>query len=570
MSSLKDILLRIKDFTKSRSIDIAAELSGMCKTKDGIVSIVAFRQWASSIGINLSNSSIQLLIASFKRDGGVDVNELCNAIQNIDGSQLSMKIKQKDCTKQLQELARDLASTRSNLKDIFRPYDRMKNGKVSVFNFYRCLGDNPVTRTISDTYSEGDDIDIIKLDEDLKEASKTINVARLEVPEPTDAFIALARFIKFNNIDIAEKFAEIDKMNKGKIPKKQFYLVISSVSSRIPQSGYVEITENFEDGPCCNYKLFLEALNQIVVPPRIQNNKEEICHELNDVETPEYLIQSIKKIIENRRIDPKDYFPLDEEEISYNRFLRGISVLQLGLKPKEIKTIFNEFQNENGNIKLHEFLKAITYQKNIEKINPKVVVERLRNYLYETRQQLYPSIRRFDRESSGYVSYGQLISSLNFVKFDFTNAEAAAIKEGFPGPFDGTVNWKLLCNQCDQEIRKYKSDIDVLEQNQQTTYTQPPINIIQILYVIYKCIKSGNLDIYSEMKRKDRYRDSSINQQIFINIISSLPIQISLNDLRTIISYYRITGSQDINYEKFNVDICHCEETLQKQRDPIY
>ncbi|KAH0795683.1 EF hand family protein [Histomonas meleagridis] len=543
------------------------------RSKDQTISTVSLHRWIASIGINLTNRSIQLLMVTFKKGNGVDVRGLIDGIAN--SSESNIQTRQADCSKDLKEIVQELARRRQNLRDILGPYDRRNVGKVTIFNFYRCLGESPSTRSIVNCYSDGTDVNYFKLERDLQEASKHIDTVKLSIPEPTDAFVSLATFIKTHEIDPHIVFSEVDRLNTGRMSKRQFYSTISSMGARIPPSGYKEIAQSFEENGMCNYKLFIQAVEQFQPPPpRTVRARGEVPQELREAESPETLLRNIREIIHSRRIDARSYFVINdnEDEITFNQFSRGITSMKLDLQPEEIEIISNQFKGKYGNIRINDFINSVNPPRKMEEVNVDEVLERLRKYLYETKQQLSPSIRRFDREGSGTVSVQQLISSLKFINFEITSQEIAALRDAFSSNVRGNINWKLLCNKCDPNIEQIKPNTkNQFEESEklykQKLYTQPPDNILQILYKLYDVIDAKSIDVYSEIRIHDKYRRGTINQQNFLNFIFSLQIQIPSNELRSLVSYYRDSGNPEINYEHFIYDLSRVTEIRKNQKE---
>ena len=578
---INEILSRLKDHLRSHAVDYENELLSYDYKKNGIISTVSFHRWISSTGMYLSSRAIQAIIIAFQLQDGVDVRKLIDAIKNSNSFSATLSAKAPTCTAELADLARELARRRQNVREALEPFDRMNSGHVLVNNFYRCFGQSPSTKAVADFYQVDGSIDYLRLGNDLKTVSKNIDTSKYTLPEVTPAFASLATFIKSREIDANLVFSRNDRLNTGKLPRRQFCSVISSFGSMISPSGVMEIADSFsESGDMCNYNLFIQALDKFVPPPpKATTKKFEIPDELRRAVDPKDLLQSVRARIAQRRIDVENHFLVADREfpgqnvISPNLFDRLVGGLHIDLNHDEIETIAGLFRSETGGIKYKDFVDAVKIQITTREITSNDVLPRLRSHLESTNQKLYPSAARFDREGSGNISVQQLISALQFVRFEISNPEVAVLRDTFPGSERGTVDWISLCKECDPNIpdratlqaQAAQNELNA-QQTREEKYNPPPRNVASIVSNIANAAESQHIDLIIEFRNKDSMKRGTIPQQTFTSFLYTLPIQISPTDLRTLISYYRVSGSSDINYIAFATDskrIFETEETAK-------
>lgn len=588
MDNVNDILSRIKDFATAHAVDYENELLSYDYKKKGIITSVSLHRWFSSIGINLSNRAIQTIVLAYQAEGGINVRSLINGIKNTNSYNATLSARPPTCTAELADLARELARRRQNIREALQPFDRMNSGHVSVNNFYRCFGSSPSTKAIVDFYLQEDYIDYLRIGNDLRAVAKTIDTSQYVIPEQTPAFVKLATFIKFREIDAKLIFAQNDRLNTGKMPRRQFYAVLSSFGDMISPSGLKEIADSFAEGDDqCNYNLFCQALDKFVPPaPRAVHKIHEIPEELTKAGDPNNLLEAARGTISTRRIDVDAHFvPCEREypgqdEISLSFFDRLVYGMRIDLTHEEIESIASLFKGPHGGVLYKDFCNAVRIPVTTREINTSDVMEKLKSYLSQTRQRLYTSAARFDREGSGNISVQQLISALQFVRFDFTNQEIAALRDTYPGTQRNTINWKKLCDECDpkdvpfnnsasQNEELGNSQINVQKERHEQ-YNLPPKNVSNILLKVADSANQLNVDIFSKLGSLDQNRRGSIPQYSFTNFIYSLPSQFTPIEIRTIGSFYRVSGSSDVNYVAFATDIKKVVENqaeLQKEEE---
>lgn len=580
MNNVSDIISRIKDFCISHAVDVENELLSYDRKKNGIISTISLRRWIASIGTNLSSRAIQALIMQYQDQDGINVRKLIDDINNSASFNATISARPPTCTNELADLARELARRRQDIRDALSPYDRMNSGHVNANNFYRVFGASPSTKAIVEFYIQDDGIDYLRIANDLKHISKTIDTTQYTIPEPTEAFKRLAAFIKTREIDTRLAFSSVDRLNTGKMPRRQFYSVLSSFGNMISPSGLTEIANSFCDsGDLCNYNLFCQAVDNFVVPaPPAAQQPREIPEELLQAVDPQVLLKTIGQKVATRHIDVDSQFIAaqreypGEDEISLNLFDRLVRGMHLDLQSDEINAVAALFKGPRGGVYYKHFCQAVKPQVEVREISSAEVVRRLKEHLTQTNQLLYPSAARFDREGSGEISVQQLMSALQFVRFDFTNQEIAALRDSYSGSRRGSIAWTVLCKECDPQNLSFRGQqqeqttgINIQQENS-TKYNPPPKNVAAVLRKVSQSAQIQGVDMISEFRAYDQLRRGYVNQQTFANFLYSLPCQLSNGDIRMLISFYRVTGSSDVNYAACHTDAKKIMQTDEEEK----
>lgn len=589
MDGIDSILQRLKDFTRVHAVDYENELLSFDTKRNGIISQVSLYRWLSNIGMNLSNRNIQQIIYSYKKGEGIDVYGLIDGIKKSSSFNQTISETPPHCTKELLELSREIARRRQTIRYILSPFDRLNTGHVTPDNFYRAFSATPTYRTIAKFYAIGNEIDYLRLANDVRKVAKSqMSQSTEQIPIVTPPFAALAKYIKDRQIDLQIFFSQNDRLNTGKLPFNQFASSLSSLGANLSPNEFQEIANSFceVNSGLCNYNLFIRAVDQYIPPkavPRFttRNTNENNTNGVISVgeppapQTPETLFEAAKGEIRDRRIDLDLHFSnLKREgflgdEIPLLKFVKIIQGMQLSLQNNEIESLSTLFKGASG-IRYKDFIEAARPPNTSVTVTINDVIPRLRQHLYDSRQTLARVALRYDRENSGIISASQLASIIQFVRFDASHQEIAAIREGFPGTEKGTVSWRNLCAQVDQPIKPYLTTYtDKDEQlalqtsghptRPQVTSSLPSGKVADILNKIISATTPDNkepndADFLYPIRQSDTLKRGVIPQQAFINFLYTLPANLTQTEIRLLISYYRVSGSSEINYLQISED----------------
>lgn len=572
MEGRAQILSRIKDFCSHHGIDIDNELLSYDRKKNGIISAVSFHRCIASIGINLSNRNIQSVVMEYQKGDGIDVRRLLDELHGVKGYNETLLEQPTPCQDELIELSRDMIRRRQTLRELLEPYDRTNTGKVTINNFYRALGSSPVTNTIVNSYAQGEYINYLRLEKDVKGLNRESLVEKIEIPEPTPAFVKIATYIKSRSIDYRITFSNADRLSTGKLQSKQFYAILASFGASMSPGEIQEVANSFQNGAFCNYSLFVSALDSFVPPmPDAAVNQPEVPDHVRQAHDPEKILEYVKYTVVDRRIDVQGHFDCLKlehagEEIANGRFNRIIQGMGLSLSIPDIDALGSLFHGRNG-IRYNDFITAVTPQIQRQVTTTDDIIPRLKQHLANTGRRLALSAHRFDRENSGCISVQQLFSSIQFTDLvpGPTQQEINALRDAFPGQQRGTVDWRSICQVCDPPQELHEEEEEPKQQEQ--VYNPPPKNIEDVMLKIVRSARANDMSIYDNLREMDRLRKGEIMQTLFTNFILSIP-QVNLNqvDLRWIISYYRVSGSGNINYMAFCSDADFVEKKVQQEQ----
>lgn len=556
MEPVQQILSRIKDFGDTHGVDFEYELLRYDHKKTGIISTVSLHRWVATLGVQLSARNVQALIYEYQKGDGVDVFRLIHDLGKSASFVQTMHSKPPQCVNELGEIAKELARRRQTLRNVLEPYDRHHTGHVSVNNFYRAFGAGPVTRVIANAYGQLGEIDYLKLQEDVKVTSRTIDFRSYELPPTTGAFETLATFIKSHNIDARLVFYYQDKLNTGTMQKRQFYAVLSSFGANMSPNALKEIAQSFEeDNGYCNYFLFLQALDDFVPPPpKATTRVFDIPEETARAADPNVILEDTRRVIEQRRIDVDDHFSCLEregagEEVPLARFARVLFGMKIDLSNNDVEVLAKQFPGKYGTVRWRDFVEAIRPRDFTRTISSEDVIERLKTYLLGSHFTFADCAARFDREGSGNISGPQLMGAFKFLGFNYSPAEFASIRRAYPGATGGTIDWKALA----REVDPHKGPTVTLEamalsQAEHEQGNPPPEGVARLLQKVSEGFKSKGVSMFEEFRALDRMNKGVVLQEQFLDALYSLPVKFVTSEVRPLMMFYRALGSSDINY----------------------
>ena len=556
MEPVQQILSRIKDFGDTHGVDFEYELLRYDHKKTGIITPVSLHRWVATLGIQISNRAVQAIIYEYQKGDGVDVFRLIHDLGKSASFVQTMHSKPPQCVNELGEIAKELARRRQTLRNVLEPYDRHHTGHVSINNFYRAFGASPVTRVIANAYGHLGDIDYLKLQDDVKVTSRTIDFRAYEIPPTTGAFEQLATFIKSHNIDARLVFYYQDKLNTGTMQKRQFYAVLSSFGANMSPNALKEVAQSFEeDNGYCNYFLFLQALDDFVPPPPKATTKVfDIPEETARAVDPNVILEDTRRVIEQRRIDIDDHFSCLEregagEEVPLARFARVLFGMKIDLSNSDVEALAKQFPGKYGTVRWRDFMEAVRPRVYTQTINCQDVVERLRTYLLGSHFTFAECAARFDREASGSISGPQLMGAFKFLGFNYNTAEFASLRYAFPGATAGSINWQALAREVDPpkgpSVTQEQMALSKAEHEQGNP---PPEGVARLLEKIKEGFRLKGTSMFEEFRALDRACKGIVQQEPFLDVLYSLPVKFATSEVRPLMMFYRALGSSDINY----------------------
>jgi Ca2+-binding EF-hand superfamily protein len=179
---------------------------------------------------------------------------------------------------------------------------------------------------------------------------------------------------------------------------------------------------------------------------------------------------------------------------------------------------------------------------------------------------LAQSASRFDRENSGVISGQQLSSALLFLKFPISPQELIVIRDAYPGRARGSINWQTLCAEVDRPASSGTGPEAVIDSAGRPL---PPNAIGDLVSKIASSATSAGIDLNVELSNLDARRTGSVPQDFFLKLIDKVPVQLSVAEIRPLLSFYRISGSSNVNYTNFLADIVALSSKPSPQRTKI-
>lgn len=563
MEPVQQILSRIKDFGETHGVDFEYELLRYDHKKTGIISTVSLHRWIATLGVQLSNRNVQALVYEYQKGDGIDAFRLIHDLGKSASFTQTMHSKPPQCVNELGEIAKELARRRQTLRNVLAPYDRHNTGHVSINNFYRAFGAGPVTRTIANCYGQLGEIDYLKLQEDIKVTSRTIDFRAYELPPTTGAFEQLATFIKSHNIDARLVFYYQDKLNTGTMQKRQFYAVLSSFGANMSPNALKEIAQSFEeDNGYCNYFLFLQALEDFVPPPpKATTRVFDIAEETARAADPNVLLEDTRRVIEQRRIDVADHFACLEregagDEVPLARFARVLFGMKIDLSNADVEALGKQFPGKYGTVRWRDFVEAVRPREFTRTINSEDVIERLKTYLLGSHFTFADCAARFDREGSGNISGPQLMGAFKFLGFNYDTAEFASIRRAYPGATAGTIDWKALSREVDRQKEPTVTLEEMaLSKAEHEQGNAPPENVARLLQKVKQGFDEKGVSMFETFRAFDRMNKGLVQQEQFLDVLYSLPVKFVTSEVRPLMMFYRALGCSDINYVAMAKDL---------------
>ena len=565
MQSVQEIISLIRAQCDRTAVDFENELSSYDRKRNGLISPVSLHRWISSIGLNLSSQQVQLVANAFKKDDGVEWEELANALNNSRKRQHEVSTRTAPCVEQLKMLASNLAKENITLVETMKQYDAYNRGRVAPEQLYKAFGYNSLTREIVKYYADTITgyIDYIKLDADIKAVGivhRDPDAPLTDLPEP---FEDLARYIKSRSIDLSMLFNKIDFTNQGKVSQPQFTAAISSIGISIKPNYLNQIAACFTDPETglSNYKQFIATVESFRPKPtekvRMATLRSEQMKPRFDVDE---LLENLKEVIRSRRINVRDYFSTLQREgygetIPIRVFVQIIESMRASLSPDEINAIGERFTVGDQQVDYNAFLKAILPQVTTRTITKQDVIPRLQKFLQEQHRSFAVLAQRYDRENSGCVSANQLISIFQLLKFEVTNPEIALFRDFYPGKTRGTISWKDISADVDVKDQSFTTtrlpNNDEMPRRDPNMIGKPPKQVNEILLAIQKFTKNQNVSLDRIFNSYDRRGIGRLTSADFTDALRDARIPINQSDMRIIQSFFRVQPTPDVDYRVF-------------------
>lgn len=539
MAALQQVLSVLREFLVVHSVDFESELQRYDYRRTGVVMVGDFRRWIASLGLALPNQSIQLILMGYEKREGVDLFRLVKDLKSASEPSQPLGLSAKpDCKVELVELAAMLVQRHQTIREALDTMDPLNTGRVSVNSFYRAFGASPSMRTIAEAYAANDSIEYLKLGRDVNTYGKISE---------------LATFMKNRGLDARPIFMYQDRLMTGRVDVAQFRASLASFGAPMTPMALKTIAEAYEDQPgTCDYNEFLRGLEGFARTSTMRMT-HEIPDELIKAADPATVLEQIKRVVEERQIDVEMYMNgIEEPEIQLSQFRKLIELMKLNVEKDEVATLARMFPGRCGGIDWRKFTDSIARRVVVKEVTAEEVIDKLRKFLENAYLRFGDRAVRFDKEGSGSISPGQLISALRAVKFDVGTAEVIALKSAYPGATPDSVDWRAISEAVDPKRVTVVSERDMELRRAETEQgNATPDTVMHILQKLAAGAKSCGISLFDELRAMDRNGSGVVQQQSFVAFIDSLPIlpaRMTQSETRAIVTFYRVVGSSNLDY----------------------
>ncbi|EAY04195.1 EF hand family protein [Trichomonas vaginalis G3] len=581
MEAVQQLIARIRQICDRNAVDIELELTNYDRKHNGIISPVSLHRWISSIGLNFTPQQVQTLADAFKKGEGVDWKSLQQSIELSKSYNNQPSSRTPNCTEELRRFGGELAVRRQTIRELLKPFDQANRGKVNPNDFYRAFGCSPLTKTLVKVYADTVTgyIDYFRLQNDVQTVSNKPVNPDAPIDELPDCFVAVWRYIKSRSVDLYGTFNRLDSSNSGKIPMDTFISAVSSTGVSLSPVDLRDIAYPFfqEDTGYCNYKQFIATIE--AYKPRVADDSaEQEKVESKPRISVDKLLDDIRAIIISRRIHVSDYFdPLarhgNPDSCPIRVFGQIVASMQLSLSNDEIFAIAENYRLQNGEIDYHRFVSDIKPQQTMRSSTTiKDVIGNLKQFLETNPTTLTQSASRFDRANTGEMTVEQLQSALGMIGFEANREDLNLICQQYPGKKFATVSWRDLCKSVDPEDAELRLSArkpieeGAVSARDPSMAAKPPKALNLLLLNIQK---SANVySLQSQFERNDKRRRGCVPNQVFLDVL--LDMQLNQSEIRGLMSFFRVTGSPEVNYREFISAINHATPEEEPEPEKSY
>ena len=544
----------------------------------GYLSQDQFRRALASIKFWMKETEFRLICDNYLEPHGINYQKLCKDI-SPDGQLTTSLLTQ---TKQVSP--RDLIALGSNLKtqginlyDIFFEFDKVHFGRVPLQTFFRGVGNNQITQRIAKGYlSPINEVDYFQLQKDMDAA--IVQGVERHVFTPSELppfFTNLAQIISSRNLNIYEECLNSDHLQQGKLLKPIFLSVLSSFHLNLGPSQLQQIANFFSDGDYVNYRVFLQAVDDIqkFVTATAPAAKETTT--LKEEIPIEEVLKSIRAFIANRRMQIDMIISkIDPEQkgtVPHSLFYRSLALEGFRFSNSEINSLDSAFANENT-FNTAAFLEALYPKVMKEDDGGKEVLSRLKSYLETKKIRISRYFASFDLENSGIISIKQLLSVFHQINFELSKSEVSQIIQKYRSQtsnsnqyFVENIDYKSLCDDVETPLPKIDSYALALQNSKRIHQTGQPNQVVVDLIKGFQAVSSShNVDLRNLFAQRDTNGLGTISISDFKDVLRSLRIRTETIQFATMVEFYRSVGG-DINYNDLCNEIDKIANQIQKE-----
>ncbi|KAH0792907.1 EF hand family protein [Histomonas meleagridis] len=467
---------------------------------------------------------------------------------------------------QLREFGLPLRDRGVDLIDYLRQFDRQRNGSVPASIFLREISSTPLGQLVCKAYTNpvSGYVEYVRLANDVKRVlDAKYSGAPIDPYKIQEMINQIAKAVKSQGEDLFQLFQSIDRYKKRRIQPSEFVRIINSLNVSISPEGMVELADAFTENALFDYVTFNDEVQRAI---SILNKKTPSQAPVKiDIDS---VLLKLSKEIQSRHSNILPQF--EQFDVNRNglipaqRFMRVLYMNNFSLDQSEIRSIEEEFNDGKGNVDYLTFLNFVMPQA-----SPKVQVEdiliRLQDHLNGHQIQIKPKLLRFDKNRTGKIQFSQLLSVLRDVEFDLNNNEQAVLKQTFARGSDEMVNIDDFTELVDPIIEPPKPK-QIIPRKE---YVEPATIVLDIITKIASLIQKQGINLIDEFKGYDTRHTNTVTKTIFTDILLSLPLSLTDDEILSLTRFYSNSENSEINYQNFCQDINEFGFKRIKQSDPL-
>ena len=452
MSRVPEIAERFALATKRYGINPTELFEDRDKARSGFCPPNAFERALSSLGFRFSQEDSEALKSAYMVNGKMNYSKFLWDVANPAPAVFSKRIE--DNTRQLKEFGMKVQAEGMDVRESLIPFDKMRVGHVPREVLFRVFGYSRLVQDIATQYSDDmtGEVNYLVLEKDIRSAMNYKVDDKLACPLPPH-FDNFVRCLSSRNINVYDSFAVCDRLKKGYVSMQTFLAVVSSYGVEMSPGQLQELAQPFVD-ECGNvdYLLFDKTVEGLQT--RMDESKPTTSGVIEASDIYE-LLDEIRERLEVRRIRLREVLETAQREnggrLPRTKFYKVLGFNGFSFDPSDILALDARFLAPDDTVNVEDFIESVDPPEVVEpKVDADDVVNRLRDHLQQNRLSIDKSFLTFDREGSGTVSVGQLISALRSVGFYPSTLELNAVARKFGN--GRYVFWKELSDLVEPRV----------------------------------------------------------------------------------------------------------------------
>ena len=560
MSRVPEIAERFALATKRYGINPEELFADRDRARSGFCPPVAFERAMSSLGFRFSQADSEALKQVYMENGKMNYSRFLWDVKNPAPAVFSKRIQ--DNTRQLKEFGMKLQAEGLDVRESILPYDKMRVGHVPREVLFRVFGYSRLVQDIATQYSDDmtGEVNYLVLEEDIQKAMeyKVDEKLGCALPQFFDNFV---RCLSSRNINVYDSFAVCDRLKKGYVSMQTFLAVVSSYGVEMSPAQLQELARPFIDD-CGNvdYLLFDKTIYDTQRQLDTTKPLSSSAIEASDIYE---LLDEIRSRLEVRRIRLRDVLETAQREnggkLTRTKFYKVLGFSGFSFNPSDILALDARFLRSDDTVNIEDFIESVDPPEVVEpKVDADDVVNRLREHMRQNKLSIDKSFLTFDREGSGTVSVGQLISALKSVGFYPSTLELNAVARKFGN--GRYVFWRELSDLVEPRVAP---PICTTLRTGEYGRTKPAAEVVDFLRRIYPVTVRSRIDVREKCSNVDIYQCGLIDVKRFRAILEDIPARIAGPDITVACRTYTKPGTSTVCYGDF------CDDLAEYGPEPV-